>query len=151
MRKSVVFGLSAVIAAGLFAVSALAFDLGGKVKDATKGAVGAASKAVVEKEINKDLRSKNCAFKAKSTELTCDLSDLLSTLKTKKAIAEESGFANDVDIHVEVGQGSDPKNPNLGYQRLDVIRNELKQKVSWWDWYDMSVSGDKLNVYVKIE
>lgn len=149
MRKTRVAGM--VVALLCLAVSAYAFDIGSKVKDAAVGAAKGASKAVVAKEINKDLESKNCAFKPKSTELTCDLADVLSTLKTKKAVAEESGFANDVDIYAEIGRGKDPKNLNLGTERADLIRNKLRQQISWWDWYDNMTEGDKLHIYVKIE
>ncbi len=130
---------------------AWALDLGNPAANAAKDVTHSVSKSAVESEINKDLKKKNCAFKPKTTELNCDLSDVLGTLNEKRAVAEQSGFSNDVDIHVEVGQGVYPKNANLGYQRVDRVRNELRKKVSYWDWYDASVDGDKLNIFVKIQ
>lgn len=139
------------VAVGLFAGSAWAFDLGGKMKDAAKEGAKAGSKSVVEKEINKNLKEKSCSFKPKTTELTCDIDELLGTIKAQKSIAEGSGLANDVDIYVEVGRGKDPKNSSLGSERADVVRNKLRQKISWWDWYDSMTEGDALKIYVKIE
>ena len=130
--------------------SAYGFDIGNKIGNAAKDGVKAGSKMVVEKEINKNLAEKNCSFKPKTTQLTCDLSDILNTIKTQKTIAEKSGFANDVDIHAEVGEGKDAKNSGLGSDRAALVRNELRKKVSWWDWYDQSVPGDDLKIYIKI-
>jgi hypothetical protein len=131
--------------------SASAFDLGGKVQNATKDAAHAGGKKVVENEINKNLAEKHCAFKPKSTDLTCDLNDILSTIKTQKSVAEKSGFASNVVLNVDVGQGKDPKNSNLGSQRMDIVRNQLHKKISWWDWWDESVSGDDLRITVKVK
>ena len=74
----------------------------------------------------------------------------VDALKTQKAVAEQSGFANNIDIHAEVGEGKDPKNSSLGSDRAALVRNELRKKVSWWDWYDQSVPGDDLKIYIKI-
>ncbi len=141
-------------AAGLLAVfawgAAHAFDLGGKVENATKDAAHAGGKKVVENEINKNLAEKNCTFKAKSTDLSCDLSDILKTLKDQKTIAEKSGFSKGVDVFAKIGQGKDSKNPSLGSQRTSKVRTELIKKVSWWDWNDSEVNGDKLELSVHI-
>lgn len=141
------FALAGFLAAG----TAGALDLGGKVQNAAKDAAHAGGKKAVESEINKNLAKKNCSFKPKSTDLTCDLDDILSTLKDQKMIAEKSGFARDVDIFIKVGQGKDAKNPSLGSDRNSKVRTELIKKVSWWDWYDTSIDGDKLELTVKIE
>ena len=130
--------------------TASALDIGGSVKGATKDAAKAGSKAVVANEINKNLKEKNCSFKPKTTDLTCDIEDILGTIQTQKSIAEKSGFTNDVDLYVEVGRGKDSKKPNLGVERADLIRNKLRQRISWWDWYDSVIEGDRLNLYVKI-
>lgn len=140
--------------AAVFAVvglgSAHALDLGSKVGNAAKEAGHAGGKMAVEKEINKNLAEKNCSFSPKTTDLSCDLQDILKTLKDQKTIAEKSGFASDVDIFVKVGQGKDAKNANLGSDRSSKVRTELIKKVSWWDWYDSSIDGDKLELSVKI-
>lgn len=134
-----------------FASSALAFDLGGKMKDVSKDAAKGASKKVVENEINKSLKEKNCSFKPKTTTLTCDVEDILSTLKNEKTVAEKSGFARNVEIYAEVGRGKDPKNSKLEDQRLQLVRNELKKKINWWNWNDSVIDGDKLILSVKIQ
>ena len=151
MKVSRMLSIIAVLSVVSSAASLSALDLGEKVKDTAKDAGKGASKKVVESEINKDLKKHDCSFKPKSTDLTCDLSDILNTLRTKKVVAEQSGFANDVDVYVEVGRGKDPKNPELSSQRSELIRSNLKQKINYWDWYDQTVEGDKLNIYVKIE
>ncbi len=143
------------VAVGVIALSlaagAYAFDVGGAVGGAVKDAAKAGGKAVVASEINKNLEKKDCAFKPKTTELTCDIQDILGTIKTQKSIAEKSGLANDVDLYVEIGRGKDPKNPNLGSERREYIENNLRRKISWWDWYDSMAEGDKLHIFVKIE
>lgn len=149
--KVFAFMVGACLGVGLMGGRAGALDLGGKIENAAKDAAHSGAKKVVESEINKNLAKKNCAFKPKSTELTCDLGDILSTLKDQKMIAEKSGFANDVDIHVKIGQGKDGKNASLGTDRSNKVRTELIKKVSWWDWYDTNVEGDKLELTVKIQ
>jgi hypothetical protein len=144
---SLVVGIMALVGYG----SASAFDLGGAAQNATKDAAHEGSKKVVESQINKNLAEKHCAFKPKTTDLTCDLNDILSTIKTQKTIAEKSGFSNNVVLNVDVGQGKDSKNPNLGGQRMDIVRNQLHKKISWWDWWDESVSGDDLKITVKVK
>lgn len=139
---------AAFVVAGLG--SARALDLGSKVGNAAKDAAHAGGKMAVEKEINKNLAEKNCSFTPKTTDLSCDLQDILKTLKDQKTIAEKSGFANDVDIFVKIGQGKDSKNANLGSDRSSKVRTELIKKVSWWDWYDSTIDGDKLELSVKI-
>ncbi len=134
----------------LVSTNAQALDLGSSVGNAAKDAAHAGGKMAVEKDINKNLAAKNCAFTAKTTDLTCDLQDILKTLKEQKTIAEKSGFASDVDIFVKIGQGKDAKNPNLGSDRSSKVRTELIKKVSWWDWYDTSIDGDQLELSVKI-
>lgn len=143
---------SVALAVGAVAVLCLApqakaLNLGGVAKEA--GKMG--GRAVAEKEINKNLAAKNCAFKPKSSELTCDIQDILSAIRAQKTIAEQSGLANDVDLHVEIGRGKDPKNANLGSQRQDFIRNNIRQKISWWDWYDSMTEGDRLKIYIKVQ
>jgi uncharacterized protein YjhX (UPF0386 family) len=134
----------------LAAAGAQALDLGGAVQNKAKDAAHAGGKIAVEKEINKNLAEKNCAFTPKTTDLTCDLQDILKTLKEQKTIAEKSGFASDVDIFVKIGQGKDKANPSLGSDRSSKVRTELIKKVSWWDWYDTSIDGDQLELSVKI-
>ncbi|HSA58269.1 MAG TPA: hypothetical protein VLJ37_01115 [bacterium] len=134
----------------LVSANSQALDLGSKVGNATKEAAHAGGKMAVEKEINKNLAEKNCSFKPKTTDLSCDLQEILKTLKDQKTIAEKSGFANDVDIFVKIGQGKDAKNPSLGSDRNSKVRTELIKKVSWWDWYDTSIDGDQLELSVKI-
>ena len=149
MRRitSVVVALVAIsLAAGAYAL-----DIGGAVGGAVKDAAKGAGRSVVASEINKNLEKKNCAFKPKSTELTCDIQDILGTIKTQKTVAEKSGLANDVDLYVEIGRGKDAKNPSLGSERREYIQNNLRQKISWWDWYDSMTEGDNLRIYVKIE
>ena len=84
----------ALVAMSVFSTTSFALSLGGIAKDVGKGA----SKKVVENEINKNLKEKNCAFKPKSTEMTCDFSEIIKTLNTQRQIAEKSGFANDVEF-----------------------------------------------------
>lgn len=134
----------------LVSASSQALDLGGKMQNAAKDAAHAGGKMAVEKEINKNLAEKNCSFTPKTTDLSCDLQDILKTLKEQKTIAEKSGFAKDVDIFVKIGQGKDKANPSLGSDRNSKVRTELIKKVSWWDWYDTSIDGDKLELSVKI-
>ena len=124
-----------------------AFNMEGSLKSVGKGL----SKKGVESAINKDLRNKlkekNCGFKPNTPELTCNLNDILAVTNAKRVVAEESGFANDVDIHVEV-EGKDYK---LRNERLDNVRKLLKKQVNYWDWYENSrEGGDKLDVYVSI-
>lgn len=135
-----------ILAAG----AAYGLDLGSSVGNKVKDGVQAGSKIAVEKQINKDLAAKNCTFTPKTTELSCDLNDILKTLKDQKTVAEKSGYSSGVDIYAKVGQGNDKKNPNLGDQRLLKVRTELIKKVSWWDWNDSAVEGDKLELSVKI-
>lgn len=134
----------------IVSANAQALDLGSKVGNAAKDAAHAGGKMAVEKEINKNLAEKNCSFTPKTTDLSCDLQDILKTLKEQKTIAEKSGFANDIDIFAKIGQGKDSKNPNLGSDRSSKVRTELIKKVSWWDWYDSSIDGDKLELSIKI-
>lgn len=145
-KLAVLIAVFALLAAG----AAQGLDLGGTVQNKAKDAAHTGSKMGVEKEINKNLAEKNCAFKPKTTELTCDLNDILSTLKDQKTIAEQSGFANDVDVFAKIGQGKDTANPSLGSDRSNKVRTELIKKVSWWDWYDASIEGDRLELSVKI-
>jgi hypothetical protein len=145
--KSIGIAVVTAILIGFFAFQASALDIGG----AMKGAAKAGGRAAVEKEINKNLKEKNCSFKPKTTELTCDLDDILSTLKTQKSIAEKSGLARDVDVHVNIGEGKDPKNSNLGYERERLIDAKLIKKIGWWDSWSHRVPGDKLEIYVKID
>lgn len=152
MKKvSLVVVVGSFAVAGLFAVSASAFDIGGAVKSAAIEGAKAGGRAVVEKEINKKLREKNCTFKPKTTELTCDINDILGNIKTQKTVAEKSGLSNDVDLYVEIGRGKDKANSNLATERQDLIRNKLRSKISWWDWYDSIVEGDGLNIFVKVQ
>jgi|SRR5579885_3226571 len=127
-----------------------AFDLGSKAANVTKDVAHAGGKKAVEQQINKNLAEKNCSFKPKTTQLSCDLNDILKTLKDQKTIAEKSGFSKGVDIFAKIGQGKDAKNPSLGSQRTDKVRTELIKKVSWWDWNDAAVAGDNLELTVKI-
>ena len=147
IKIGVLIGTLTFLAAG----SSQAFDLGGKLESAAKEGVHAGAKKVVEQEINKNLAQKHCAFKPKSVDLTCDLNDILSTIKTQKSVAEKSGFASNVILNVDVGQGKDPKNSSLGSQRMDIVRTKLHQKISWWDWWDSSVTGDNLKISVDIK
>ncbi len=140
-----------IISISFFVLPVSALDLGGKLQNTAKDAGHKGSKMAVQSQINKSLKEKNCSFKPKSTELTCDLEDILSTFNTQRVVAEQSGFSKDVDIHITVGQGSDPKNPSLGSQRMDEIRNKLKKKTNYWDWYDSTEAGDKLTLSVKIQ
>lgn len=139
---------AAFVVVGLGAAQAL--DLGSAVGNKVKDGVQAGSKIAIEKQINKDLAAKNCSFTPKKTDLSCDLNDILKTLKDEKTVAEQSGFSSGVDIYAKVGQGNDPKNSNLGSDRMLKVRTELIKKVSWWDWNDTAVEGDKLELSVKI-
>lgn len=150
MRSIAVAVLSAVLI-GVFYASASAFDVGGAVGGAAKDAAKAGGRKVVESEINKNLKEKDCSFKPKSTELNCDLDDILSTIKAQKTIAEKAGLANDVDIYINIGRGNDKKNPNLGSDRMSLVREKLIKKISWWDWYDRMKDGDQLELSVKVE
>jgi uncharacterized protein YjhX (UPF0386 family) len=145
-KLAVLVGSVALLAAG----AAYGIDLGGSVQNAAKDATQEGSKIAVEKEMNKDLASKNCTFTPKTTDLSCDLNEILNTLKEQKTIAEKSGYSKDVDIFVKIGQGKDAKNPSLGSDRSSKVRTELIKKVSWWDWYDTSIDGDQLELSVKI-
>src|SRR4026207_2412459 len=96
----------AVTAVAAFAVAgaAHALDLGGAVGNKVKDGAQAGGKIAVEKQINKDLAAKNCSFTPKTTDLSCDLSDILKTLKDEKTVAEQSGFSSGVDIYAKIGQ-----------------------------------------------
>jgi hypothetical protein len=149
--KSVKTGVVVLAAAMVVAGAAYGLDLGSTAANKAKDAAHAGGKMGVEKQINSDLAKKNCGFKPKTTDLTCDLSDIINTLKNEKSVAEQSGFANDVQIYAKVGQGKDPKNANLGSQRTTKVQTELIKKVSWWSWYDSAIDGDSLELSVKIK
>lgn len=149
MRSIKIMAVAAVAALSV-AGAAYGLDLGSTVGNKVKDGAQAGGKIAVEKQINKDLAAKNCSFTPKTTDLSCDLNDILKTLKDEKTVAEQSGFSSGVDIYAKVGQGKDPKNSNLGSDRMQKVRTELIKKVSWWDWNDMAVDGDKLELSVKI-
>jgi uncharacterized protein YjhX (UPF0386 family) len=144
--------IMSLTALAVFAVAGVAhaLDLGSSIGNKVKDGAQAGSKIAIEKQINKDLAAKNCSFTPKTTELNCDLNDILKTLKDQKTVAEQSGFSSGVDIYAKVGEGNDSKNPSLGSQRMTKVRTELIKKVSWWDWNDTTVTGDKLELSVKI-
>ena len=148
--RSIKYVAAAAVAALMVGGAAYGFDVGSAVGNKVKDGAQAGGKIAVEKQINKDLAAKNCSFKPKTTDLSCDLSDILNTLKKEKTVAEQSGFSSGVDIYAKVGEGKDPKNSSLGDQRLTKVRTELIKKVSWWDWNDATVDGDKLELTVKI-
>jgi hypothetical protein len=150
MKSKVAAGI-AVLSLGAFALSASALDVGGIAEKGAKDAGKAGGRAAVESEINKNLKEKNCSFVQESMETTCNIDDILSTLKTQKSIAENAGLANDVDIYVVVGRGNEKKKPNLGSDRMALIREKLIKKISWWDWYDRMQDGDKLELSVKVQ
>ncbi len=143
-------GAMMLLTAGTVSALNLGGGIGGKIGNAAVDVAHSGAKGAVESDINKNLAAKNCSFVPKSTKATCNLDDILNTLKKQKTIAEKSGFSNDVDIFVKIGQGNDKKNRDLGNQRSALLETELIKRVSWWDWRTNYVPGDTLEFSVKI-
>lgn len=127
---------------GFFVLSASA-QFGGLLQKGTHLAV--------EKEINKNLKQKNCTFKPKVLETNCDWKGMLDTLKNQKAFFEKSGLANNVYVHCNIGEGKDPKNLYLGDQRENLVDTQLINKIGYWDTMPHRVPGDGLECWVKLD
>jgi hypothetical protein len=149
-KITVLVGAMMLLAAGTVSALNLGGGIGGKIGGAAVDVAHSGAKSAVENDINKNLAAKNCSFAKESVEPTCDLKEILNTLKKQKTIAEKSGFASNVDIYARIGQGNSKKNKNLGEQRTELINTELMKKVSWWDWRTNRVPGDGLELTVKI-
>ena len=150
MKKSLI-GI-AVVAIALIATGAYAFSVPtskGNVKHSMEKNVKQGARMGVTSEVNKKIRKKNCRFKGNSeTQLTCDLNAIIKDLQNAHN-AMEATIANDVNVkvraHAKTAKG------NLANKRANFVRNKVRQKVGYWDYYvyGNADGSDKLEIWIE--
>ena len=115
---------------------------------ANKGINKAATKGL-EKAINDKIKKLGCSFADEtSTATTCNLDKLVRELSLWRQ-GLEGTIANDFNIYVEAGG----KKSTVASSRGNFVRNKIKSKIGYWDYYVQTKVGKKykkhLNVYVR--
>ncbi len=131
MKKTSILAL--VIGLGL-AANVHAFGLpkvstgNSTLNSVANSAVDMGKNKVIEDQINKDIRKQNCSFKKNSSETTCNLHGVISSINNKKSALQAAGLINNVTINV-VAHG--PNKGNLMSERNDNVYNALWSQLSW--------------------
>ncbi|EKD51378.1 MAG: hypothetical protein ACD_62C00269G0004 [uncultured bacterium] len=111
--------------------------------------VSTAVNTTVASDINKAIKSYNCAFKnsTTTTDTTCDMSQVINTIKSKKSALETLGLAK-VYVHVKASG-----NDTTAYKRSNFIRDRLYGEMNWYR-YNVSSSTDNSNnlaIWVEVQ
>lgn len=125
-----------------------------KTGDSTTDAVAdktvstAKNKAIAD-DINNKIKGYNCAFQNSDTktDTTCNLDDVINTIKSKKDVLETFGLAN---VHVYIKAGGNDKNAS---DRSQHIRDVLYGQMNWWHYDVNSVrdGSNNLNIWVEVK
>lgn len=137
MKRKILLGLTM---AAFVSTSAMGFGVpkintgNSTVNSAVNKAVDMGKNKVIEDALNKDLAKKNCAFVDNSTQTTCDLNQVLNTLRSQESALKAAGLINNVTIYATAH--GDKKGAASAYNRSVSVRNALYDNApSWRYWY----------------
>ena len=111
------------------------------VNSVVNTAVDQGKNKAIESEINKVIKQQNCSFRANSSETTCDLHKVISTIESKRSTLQSLGLVNGVTINI-ISHG--PMKGSLMSDRNDHVYNALWSQLSW-PHYNKSTNRDESN------
>ncbi len=108
--------------------------------------VSAAKNKALEADMNKKLRSFNCAFKDGSTATTCNLNSVASYIRSKDSSLRAFGLAK-VYVNIKASGTS-----STAYKRSSHVRDVLYGQMNWWHYNVRSVKDNtnKLSIWVEV-
>lgn len=114
-----------------------------------KGVKKGTYKALAD-HINKKIAKHGCQFKdaTTTTATTCNLDKVVKELSNWRS-GLESTIANDVNVRVQASA----KNSSLGYKRAKYVRDQIRSKIGYWDYYVSSNTHNEkgLKIWVEIQ
>lgn len=149
MKKSLI-GIG-VLAVALIATGAYAFSVPtskGNVKGSMEKNVKQGARMGITSEVNRKIKQKNCRFRGESVDqLTCDLNSIIKDLRDAHR-GMKSTIANDVNVKVRAHA---KKNSSLANKRANYVRNKVRQRISYWDYYvyGNADGSDKLEIWIE--
>lgn len=155
MKRTVL--VSATLALILSASSVFAFGLpsintgNSTMNSVVNGAVDAGKNKAIADDINKKIKAQNCQFKKNSTETTCNLNAIISSVNSKRSTLESLGLVSSMTINMTV---HGPTKGDLANKRWDAAYDTLWGQLNWSHWNTPSRvkdNTDALDISVSVK
>ncbi len=156
--KKVTMVVSVVFCAAFFSAAAFAWD----IPTSAGGLADTGAKVGLQTALNKKLEANKCAFKAGTTDTTCDLAKL-----SKELAAAYSGIkqATKFNVYVNVkadnavpaGKGKKATTAMSGYDRANIVKDKLQGNpaasalTEWWHYDSSSTNNKGDNLIISVE